>query len=151
MQVHIKRTISVPAKDAWDYLADYSNIHRFHPLLKGSNFIEGAQSCEIGSTRQCDMKDGSYIKERVIEWQEGSHYTVDIYDTSMPIKEARATLGIKPIDKTQSHAYMQVQLTPKWILTQPVLFLAFKYVVGPGILKGLEKLYIKEQKLIPSM
>ena len=147
MQIKIKRTINAPSDALWAYLADYSNIHRFHPLLKGSDFIEGAQTCEIGSTRQCDMKDGNYIKEKVTDWKEGSHYSVDIYETSMPIKRATATLGVRSLGVNKSEAYMNMEMIPKYKVLQPMMFLMFRYFAGPGILKGMEKLYHKEAGL----
>ena len=87
MKVKVKRRINAPSNVLWSYLADYSNINRFNPLLKKSEFIEGTETCEIGSTRQCEMKDGNHVKERIIDWKEGSHYSVEIYDTSMPMIE----------------------------------------------------------------
>lgn len=148
MKLSVKRKINAPSGVLWSYLADYSNIHRFHPLLKGSNFIDGAHTCEIGSTRQCDMKDGSFIKERVIDWEEGSHYAIDVYETSMPIKDSNATLGVTPLGENETEAYMDIEMTPKYKILQPIMFLAFRYVVGPGILKGLETLYEEERKLL---
>ena len=147
MKINVKRKTNAPASALWDYLADYSNIHRFHPLLKDSNFIEGATTCEIGSTRQCDMKDGNYIKEKVVDWKDGSHYTVDIYDTSMPIKNATATLGVRSISENETEAYMNLEMTPKLKIMQPMLFLMFRFVAAPKILKGLEELYLKERNL----
>lgn len=147
MIVKIARNIDAPASALWTYLADYANIHRFHPKLKGSNFIEGATTCEIGSTRQCDMKDGHFLKEKVIEWQEGSHYTVDIYETSMPMTSAKATLGVKPLGAQKAQAYMHLDITPKYKIMQPMMYLLFKYVDGPAILKGLEDTYLKERIL----
>jgi len=146
MKISVKRKINAPSTKLWKYLADYSNIHRIHPLLKSSHFNEGSHSCEIGSTRQCDMKDGNYIKERITDWQEGSHYSVDIYESSMPVTSAKATLGVSPVDQTDSIAYMDVDVIPnQWFMT-PMLYLSFRWMVMPGILKGLEKLYRKENE-----
>ena len=144
MQVQLKKRINAPSDIIWSYLADYSNIHRFHPLLKGSHFVDGANTCEVGSTRQCNMKDGNYIKERVTDWKEGSHYTVDIYDTSMPIKNAKATLGVRPLENGQSEAYMRIDMEPKYKIMQPMLYLMFRYIAAPSILNGLQKLYKQE-------
>ncbi|KAA3636028.1 MAG: SRPBCC family protein [Bacteroidetes bacterium] len=148
MKIKITKTNNAPAEVLWTYLSDYSNIQRFHPLLNHSGFIEGSQSCEIGATRQCDMKDGNYIKERVIEWEEDSHYSVEVYDTSMPIKNGgRATLGVRPLDRDRSETYMIMDVEPEKKFMQPMLYLMFKFQVGPAILKGLEDLYQREHLL----
>jgi len=147
MKVSLKKKIKAPSEKIWTYLADYSNIHRFHPLLKSAHFIEGAETCEIGSTRQCNMKDGNYVKERIVDWKEGAHYTVDVYDTSMPIKKASATLGVSPLSNGHTEAFIQMDITPKYKIIQPLLFLMFRFVAAPMILNGLAKLYKQESSL----
>ena len=47
MKITIKRTANAPAEVLWNYLADFSNIHRFHPFLKGSHFVNDSQTCEV--------------------------------------------------------------------------------------------------------
>ena len=147
MKIRVKRKINAPSDVLWSYLGDYSNIHRFHPMLKGSHFTEENTTCEVGSTRQCDFKDGNYLKERIIDWKEGSHYTVDIYGTSMPIKSAQATLGLKSIGENQTDAYMHVEMTSKYFILKPLMYFMFQFITAPSILKGLEKLYQSESLL----
>ena len=147
MKINLTRRINAPAEVLWTYLADYSNIQRFHPLLKNSHFVDGADTCELGSTRQCNMKDGHFLKEKVVDWKENSHYTVDIYETSMPIKNAKATLGVTQLGNNQTDAYMQLEMTPKYKIMQPIMWLMFRFVAAPSILKGLEKLYKQEQAI----
>ncbi len=147
MKVSVKRKINASSEELWAYLGDYSNIHRFHPMLKGSHFTGENTTCEVGSTRQCDFKDGNYLKERIVEWKEGSHYTADIYDSSMPVKSAQATLGLTPIDENHTEAYMHVEMTTKYFILTPLMYFMFRFITAPGILKGLEKLYQSESQL----
>lgn len=144
MKISINRKIGAPAEELWKYLGDFSNIHRFHPLLQDSNFIEGAETCEIGSTRQCDFKDGNYIKERITDLKEGSHYTVNIYEGSMPFNSAQATLGLRKITDGLTEAYMDMEFEPRNKLMAPMMWLAFRFQAMPKILRGLERLYRQE-------
>ncbi len=144
MKIQVNRKINAPAATLWAYLADYSNIQRFHPMLDSSHYVEGASSGELGATRQCNFNDGNVIKERVIDWQPDSHYTVDIYETSMPMKSAKATLGVRRIAANQTEAYMEVELTPKYSILAPMLYLSFRFVAMPKILKGLDDLAQRE-------
>lgn len=148
MKIKVKRTIQAPTEALWPYLADYANIAKFHPLLKGSAFIEGSHTCEVGTTRQCDMKDGNYIKERVTDWQEGSHYTIEVYETSMPVKDSSATIGVRSIGNGRSEAYMDLNMTPKNRIMQPMMFMYFRFIAGPGILKGLEEIHARESQVV---
>ncbi len=147
MNIKVSRKINAPKDELWAYLADFNNIYRFHPLLNGSSYIEGASSCQMGTTRQCDFKGGSYIKEKVTGLQEGSHYTVDIYETSMPIKNARATLGVKEISANETEPFMDMSMVPKYAFLTPVMYLMFRFLAAPSILRGLEKLWAAEKKL----
>ena len=146
MKIRTTRKIAATTEALWNYLGDYSNIYRFNPLISHSQFSDGATTCEVGSTRQCDMKTGDYLKEKVIEWEEGSHYAVEIYETSMPIKRAVAKLGVTRIDDLNSEVYMQMEIKAKYPIMNPVMYLMFKFIAAPGILKGLEKLYQRESK-----
>lgn len=147
MKISTKRKINASPEDLWNYLGDYSNIYKFNPLIKDSHFNEGTTTCEVGSTRSCDMITGDYLKERITEWKEGSHYTVEIYDTSMPVKKAIATLGLNKIDAQTTEAYMDMEIVPKYTVLGPLMYLMFKYYAAPGILKGLEKIYRSETQL----
>jgi len=146
MKILVTKSIKAPASAIWKLLSDYSNIHNFHPLLKSSGFIEGSCTHEPGATRQCDMLDGSFLKERIIDWKEGSHYSVEVYETSMPVTNSKATLGVTKLDGKQSLAYMYINMKSKYLILAPMLYLMFRYFAGPAILRGLNKAIVKEER-----
>ena len=147
MKIHVKRQIDAPKEAIWAYLSDFSNIYKFHPLLKDSHSHGGDVACEIGSTRQCDMKDGSMLRERITDVVEGTSYTVEITETNMPIKEANATLGVRETTPGRSEAFMHMELTPKYKVLTPIMYVLFRFIGAPSILRGLENQYKKDQKL----
>ena len=147
MKITSKRRIHASIESLWNYMGDYSNIYKFNPMLKDSHFNDGSNTCEVGSTRQCDMKTGDYLKERITDWKEGSHYSVEIYDTSMPVKKANAKLGLTRISDELTEAYMEMEIVPKNVLLSPIMYLMFKYIAAPGILRGLEKIQADESQL----
>lgn len=148
MKVNVTRKISAPKNELWPYVADFRNIYRFHPLLKGSHALDdNPVACEVGSTRQCDMIDGNHIKERVIDFKEGSHYTVEIFETSMPVTNAIATVGLRDLGNGVTEAYMNMEMTSKYAVLSPMMKLVFQYFAAPSILRGLEKLHKKERIL----
>ena len=149
MKVTVKRTIEASSDVIWNYLGDFSNIHRFHPFLKSSHFINDSQTCEVGSTRQCDFKDGSTFQEQISEWVEGSHYTIDIVGSTGPIKEGSGTLGVTSIGTNKSEVYMTLDVVPPNKIAQPIMFLMFRYKVIPAILKKLEKLSLHAHQQKP--
>lgn len=148
MKVHIQRHMKAHTNVLWKYLADFSNVYQFNPLLKHSKCINDSDNEGKGAERECYMLDGSYVKERVIEWEEGKFYTVEVFETTMPIKSARATLGVASIDKRLSNSYMHMEFEPKHKFLQPFLYLMFRYIAGPAILRGLDKISLRERKAI---
>ena len=111
-QIHLKQTFNHPADQVWNWLKDYGNIHRIHPMI-GKSYIEGEQSCGIGALRVCEMKMGGFlIKERVTDWKENQSYTVDIYETTMPMmKRSLVTLGVRATGAETSEVYIDIEYT----------------------------------------
>lgn len=145
IKISVRRRIGASVSEVWKHISDFSNIAKFNPMLAGSDFNSDIKVCEVGSSRKCDMKDGNYLKERIITWKEGSHYKVEIYETSMPIIKAATVFGVSPVSEYESEAYMHFGILPKSWYMGPMVFLMFKFVVGPGILRGLEKYMLKNQ------
>ncbi|HCX22632.1 MAG: hypothetical protein CMB80_15550 [Flammeovirgaceae bacterium] len=140
MDILVTKKINASKESVWRHLSEFENIHKFHPLLKTSGYVEGSCDHTPGATRQCDMVDGSYLKERIVDWQENSHYSIEVYETSLPVSSSKATLGVNKIDSEHSIAYMHIQLKSKHALLTPFLYLAFRFYAGPAILSGLRKI-----------
>lgn len=147
--ITVTRTLNVGADRAWAALADFGNIANFHPGLSGSHLLDGSALAGVGAERRCDLKDRNYLVERVLHWQEGHAYTVDIIDTSMPLRRATATLRVEPIDAHHCQASMQVDMTLKFGLLGKVMeVLAARGVMRRtmvGILNGLETFTTRHQ------
>ncbi|NOZ32422.1 MAG: SRPBCC family protein, partial [Alphaproteobacteria bacterium] len=96
--LRVTHETSASPQACWDLIADFKNIAVFNPNLSRSYLLEGSSETGVGTTRQCDLKDGkNFIRERVLEWNEGSDYTVEIYEGSMPVDKAIIKIGITPL------------------------------------------------------
>lgn len=94
-------------------MADFANIDFFNPHLSGSHLMEGSPECGVGTIRQCDLKGGmGYFRERVVDWQEGRSYTVDIYEGTLPVDHTVTTLGLVP-QPSGTLLYMETSYTPR--------------------------------------
>lgn len=94
----IKKTIHINAapEKVWPVIADFPAIQTFNPSVTES-YGTSTSANGIGATRHCTLTFGA-IEERIIDWQEGKSYTVEIYDSAgIPpiVKNMRATVGIK--------------------------------------------------------
>lgn len=141
MKIIANRTVKANAEQLWPYVSDFSGIYRFHPLVKDSQTIGDSDEPQIGSRRECIFKNGGYSKEEVTAWNEGCSYTVKIYETSLPIKRAEATLGVLPMENGDSQLFMHMDLKPKNKIMAPIMFLMFRFGIAPRILKDLDQLF----------
>jgi hypothetical protein len=58
---------------------------------------------------------GFQLKERVLDWQENQSYTVDIYETTMPMmKRSLATFGVRAIGAETSEVYIDIEYMTSW-------------------------------------
>lgn len=112
-QITHARYIDAPRAEVWRWLSDYTNIHRFHPDLRAVH-QETEQACGIGAVRRCEMKDGNFLRERVVAWEEGESYRVEIVESSMPLARAFATLGVRDAADGGSEAFMSMDYRVKF-------------------------------------
>ena len=110
----VRRQIAASPAAVWRVLADFGGIASWNPNLRGSHLLEGSANEGEGAMRQCDLSDGkNWIRERVVAWEEGRSLTVDIYEGTMPLQSASATLGVQPLPDGGSEAWMEFDYTVK--------------------------------------
>ena len=141
-KVRVELQISAPATDVWNALADYGGIHKFHPNVDKSFVLEGSPSEGMGAQRRCDLSDGkNHVLERVTEWIPGESYTVDIYDGTMPLRTAQATVGVEASSPMTSIAFMEMDYLPKFGIIGRIMdvFMMQQQMnrIGSNVLTGL--------------
>ena len=98
----------------WSLMADFDNIDFFNPHIERSAHLEGSPASGIGTERQCDLRGGGgYLRERVIAWTEGRSYTVDIFDSTLPVDGITTTLGLESLG-AGTLLFMQTRYRPRW-------------------------------------
>lgn len=133
-----QQKIEHPATNVWLWLKDYGNIHRIHPAI-GKSHVEGEKSCGVGAVRRCEMRMGGfYLKEKVTDWKEGQSYTVDIYETSMPMmKRSLATFGVRALGHNASEVHMDIEYTTKYAVFGKMMDVLFMNFMMKTMMKGL--------------
>ena len=95
-----RATIGIDAstEKVWEAIGDFGNIYKWNPGVPNSHLTSAPEIGE-GTTRHCDLTvPGASIEERVTDWQEGTSYTVDIYEARrVPfVKDLSATVSVEP-------------------------------------------------------
>jgi uncharacterized protein YndB with AHSA1/START domain len=105
--------IDAPPAQVWQALADFGNIALYNPGVPKS-YLTSAQGEGVGATRHCDLSfAGGSLEERIIDWQEGRSYTVEIYDGQKvpPADYIHVTLAVQPDGKgSRASTHMEYKL-----------------------------------------
>lgn len=111
--VTVTQDIPVAPDRVWQALADFGNIQRFHPGLKSSR-LTGDKASGVGAVRRCDLKAGGHIVERVTDWTDGKGYTIEVTETSLPLKRATTSLSVAPAGGNGARVSISMDYTPKY-------------------------------------
>ncbi|UWR21215.1 SRPBCC family protein [Sulfitobacter sp. S190] len=99
----------------WSVLARYGSVDAFSPHVAQSFIIEGTPDAGLGAARQCNLADGkNHVKERVTAWTDGSSYSVEIYEGTMPIRDAYSTVSVEETAPGRTRATIEIGYEPKF-------------------------------------
>ncbi len=89
--------VDAPLQKVWKILADFGGIYKYNPGVSSSHSTS-SNNGGVGASRHCDLIPAGSIEERIIEWNEGQSYSLEIYDGKgvPPFKKSVATLAITP-------------------------------------------------------
>lgn len=79
--------IEAPKDRVWEVLSDLGSIYKWNPGIAHS-FTTSDEARGENATRQCDLPNGGFLRERAFNWSEGEGFTIEIYETSLPLKES---------------------------------------------------------------
>lgn len=79
--------IEAPKERVWEVLSDLGSIYKWNPGITHSYTTSEAATGE-NAMRQCDLPGGGFLRERAFHWSEGEGFTIEIYETSLPMKES---------------------------------------------------------------
>ncbi len=141
--ITIERTVDIEAsaEQAWAVLGRFMHIDEFHPRVSKVDVLSESTS-GVGASRRCHFKDGSSVVEKVIDWQEGRGYSVELSGFSMPLNKAIATFAIAPLGPKRCQLKMGMDFEVKygpigWLMGQTMMrkMMGSLFLV---ILRGLE-------------
>ena len=131
--------INAPREKVWEILADFGGVYKFNPNVPNSYCTSEANG-GVGATRHCDLTfKGASIEERIVEWQEGQSYIIEIYagKNTPPFKTARASISVRK-DGPGSIVTGTFEYTMKY---GPLGTLMNKLMVEPQFSKAWSRLF----------
>lgn len=147
-KISVSSIIEAPISRVWDAWDDYGRIDQFNPNIIRSFLINNSASTGLGATRQCDLADGkNYIRERIIDYVPERRMVVDIYDGTIPLKSAIASIEMRPLGSMQTELSFTMEFTPKMGLIGRLL----TPVMKPQFRKQISGLLTENRKFVESL
>ncbi len=114
--VTVARTLNAPREAVWAAWADFGNVAVWHPFVSHSKLLgDPAEPVQLGSRRQCDLADGKNVaRERIVEFAPLERLKIDLYDGTMPLKAAVATVSFGAPDTTKTRVVLGMDFEPKY-------------------------------------
>ncbi len=93
----VSRAVQIEAsKDqVWLTLADLGAIQNYNPMVVKSYYTSDSRA-GIGATRHCDFSPMGSVEERVVAWEEGEQYTIEVYESQMMPMTVTAHFRLRP-------------------------------------------------------
>lgn len=110
----LQRIINAPRKKVWEKLADFGNVHIFHPMVEKS-VLTGDKECGLGAKRTCTFYNGrGHVSEEITGYREGASMTVAMKDGTMPVKHAVVRFDLEEAGPGKTAVNLTVQFEMKW-------------------------------------
>lgn len=149
--------IKLPLEQSWEKLRDYTLSPNYVPNLTHCEMHEGPSE-GIGASRRVFQKNGQFLDETVIHWQEKQGFIMRLHKgeggAPPPFKEANFRYKIKAVgDNTELTTTMTYELKGG-VLGKLLDLLLFKPVVkgmNKKIANNLKQFYETGQAVNPAM
>ncbi len=114
--VIVSKNFDLPSDALWAAWADFGNVYTWHPFVEKSRLVDGTDGkIRVGTRRQCDLVDGkNWVREEIVAMDEGRQLKIDLYDGTMPIKAALATITIAPLSESRTRVDVRMDFQPKF-------------------------------------
>jgi len=140
--ISVSREIPASVSEVWAVLADFGGIHRYNASVERSPINKGTPPSGVGSERTCQLYDGNHLQERIVESIEERKLTIDIFESSMPLKSAQGVMTLEPLSPRMTRITTSMEYDVKYGPVGVVLDrLMVKRMLEPGLnmlLAGLD-------------
>ena len=132
--------INAPAEKVWAILSDIGSIYEWNPGVIKS--YKTSENDGLGSSRHCDLKGKSYLKETVVNWILNEAITMRITETDLPFQSADIRFTLKK-ESDDTRVYVSPAYKLKYGILGEILDKLFVYKTYrkgmQALLKGLKK------------
>ena len=97
-RVYTSSVIGAPAERVWAAIRDFNGLPDWHPAIAESRIEGGAPADQVGCVRAFRLKDGGFIRERLLALSDYAlSCTYSTLESPMGVENYVATLKLSPI------------------------------------------------------
>ena len=97
-QAYASSVIGAPAARVWERIRDFNGLPSWHPVVAESRIEGGGPSDQVGCVRAFRLKDGGFIRERLLGLSDYDFsLTYSILESPMGVENYVATLKLTPV------------------------------------------------------
>lgn len=90
--------INTSPEKVWAVLNDVEEVGKYNPQVAEAKCISTNHE-GLGASRQCTMKDGSILKEKVTLVEPDNAISMELYESGFPVQNMKWRTTIEPKDK----------------------------------------------------
>ncbi|MDJ0609111.1 MAG: SRPBCC family protein [Kiloniellales bacterium] len=97
-RVYTSSVVGAPAERVWTAIRDFNGLPDWHPAIEESRIEGGAPADQVGCVRAFRLKDGGFIRERLLALSDYDlSCTYSILESPMGVENYVATLKLTPV------------------------------------------------------
>lgn len=95
--LHHEVLINAPKEKVWLVLNNIEEVENYNPQVSDATCLSDNHE-GVNASRQCTMDDGTTVKEKVLAIDPGNSMTMELYESSWPVKNMKWTTSIETKD-----------------------------------------------------
>ena len=107
--------IKTPLKTVWDILMDLEQVGHYNPLVASVKILS-EKKAGVGASRECQFKPKGSGKERIVEIQDMSSITMEMYESDWPLEFMNWTNTL-----SETNGYTTLQTETRYLLKFGIL------------------------------
>lgn len=157
--------INAPTDQVWALWSKFDNVADFVPMVHDAQTV-GDITEGLGQARRCNIQPGVYVEERIIAWEPGKAYAMEVYQSAgVMIDQMLVDYQMKPSGTgtlALVHMSYQMQGLAEFLPIYDLMkkqaidhLVGIKHLSETGekitaeLLKTLRKKYLSDYKILP--
>ncbi|MDJ0685592.1 MAG: SRPBCC family protein [Alphaproteobacteria bacterium] len=137
--VIVEETVGASLDKVWASWDNFGEVARFHPGIMASRLLAGSAHSGVGARRQCDLSANGkqFVREKIVAYDPPHRMVIDIYEATVPIRSAKATLELSAAGADRTQVRMTMAFTPGmgflgWLIS-PMMASQFKSMLAKAL------------------